>query len=314
MSVQGVGDRRRAFLVYVDDWLASKKIECMDAHEERGYWRLLLHEYTEPDCGLPDNDQTLAVWSKLGSQWWRLTREKRLRTEGLTSGAKIRSCFELRDGRLYNDRLLKEWNHQQEVRSARAAAGLQGGRPRKKQLLFNEKANGLVNEKQNESNAVYAYASSGFESSQATEKPVLPPARKPGVQETPRARDEAAQAVAESCMAIWRDYPGVKTEGDLRLILSVVDTAEQAAEMRRGLERWRASVQWREDPSKIPYLGNWASKGLWCDWVQPAPANGNRNHGKENTAVDRAKAILQGRGPDRAAGPAGPTAVLPAAK
>lgn len=105
----------RAFLLYVDDWLASKQIKQMDAIEEVGYLHLLLAEVTEEDCGLPADENQLALLSGLGSQWKKPTKDKSKRIEGLTSGSKIMKSFFLRDGRWFNARLLKEWNYQREV-------------------------------------------------------------------------------------------------------------------------------------------------------------------------------------------------------
>lgn len=121
----------RAFLFYVDDWLSSKQIAQMDAHEEVGYLHLLLAEVTEPDCGLPTGQNELAMLSGLGQQWFRPTKEKYKRIEGLTSGQKILKSFTKREGRYFNQRLLKEWLHQKEVNEKRRLSGTMGGRPRK---------------------------------------------------------------------------------------------------------------------------------------------------------------------------------------
>jgi hypothetical protein len=53
--------------MYTDDWLSSAVIAAMTAAEERGYLRLLLYSWNEDDCGLPDDDDTLAQLSKLGA-------------------------------------------------------------------------------------------------------------------------------------------------------------------------------------------------------------------------------------------------------
>jgi len=118
-----------AFLFYIDDWLSSKKVQMMDAHEERGYLRLLMYAAKEPDCGLPDDDNQLAVISLLSHQWNRVTREALKRSHDpetkafRTSGQKLRECFFNRKGRLYNKRLMEEFMHQKEVSEARAKAG-----------------------------------------------------------------------------------------------------------------------------------------------------------------------------------------------
>lgn len=101
-------NRYGAFLMYVDDWLSSTAIALMTAAEERGYLRLLMHSWKSPDCGLPNDDKTLAQLSKLGGAW----RGK--------SGDVLRAQFKERDGRLFNERLLRERQHQQEVRLSRS--------------------------------------------------------------------------------------------------------------------------------------------------------------------------------------------------
>lgn len=118
----------RAFLFYIDDWLSSKQIARMDATEERGYLRLLLYAATEPDCGLPNEEAELAIISMIGEQWGKVTIDPKKRFKGETSGKKVMRCFIEKDGRLYNERLLKEFGHQKEVARKRSEAGSRGGK------------------------------------------------------------------------------------------------------------------------------------------------------------------------------------------
>jgi uncharacterized protein YdaU (DUF1376 family) len=106
-----------AFLFYVDDWLSSSRIDIMTGDEERGYLRLLLHAWKQPDCGLPNDDDLLAGWSKLGKKWRK-------------SSARIRACFFENNGRLYNERLLAEWNNQREFHEKRGAVAKAGAKAR----------------------------------------------------------------------------------------------------------------------------------------------------------------------------------------
>jgi uncharacterized protein YdaU (DUF1376 family) len=103
-------DKRRAFLMYTDDWLSSRAITAMTAAEERGYLRLLLYSWNEDDCGLPDDDETLALLSKLGNAWYG------------KSGAVVRAQFITRDGRIFNEWLLEERAYQNKVRESRSEA------------------------------------------------------------------------------------------------------------------------------------------------------------------------------------------------
>jgi len=113
------GDERyAAFLFYVEDWLSSTAIDLMTAAEERGYLRLLLHAWKNPDCGLPNDDRVLAHLSKLERAWQT------------GSGAVIRAEFFEKDGRLFNARLVKERENQKAVRQARSGAGKAGAESR----------------------------------------------------------------------------------------------------------------------------------------------------------------------------------------
>lgn len=145
----------RAFLFYIEDWLGSKNVEMMDAAEERGYLRLLLHQANDDNCTLPDDDVQLAVLSKLGPQWFKPTREKEKRLGAMTSGEKLRQRFLTSSGRLINERLFREWNHQQEVREKRKAAGRLGGRP---QDCKHQESNCFSSENQRETNLVSVLA------------------------------------------------------------------------------------------------------------------------------------------------------------
>jgi uncharacterized protein YdaU (DUF1376 family) len=111
-------ERFAAFLFYVEDWLSSTAIDLMTAAEERGYLRLLLHAWKNPDCGLPNDDRILAHLSKLETEWQT------------GSGEVVRAEFFERDGRLYNERLLRERENQRAVREARSGAGKAGAESR----------------------------------------------------------------------------------------------------------------------------------------------------------------------------------------
>jgi uncharacterized protein YdaU (DUF1376 family) len=99
-----------AFLFYVDDWLGSTRIALMTPAEERGYLRLLLHSAKQPDCGLPNDPALLAKLSLLGSSWKN------------GSGRTVLACFYEKDGRLYNQRLLKVYHNHMERQDRRRKA------------------------------------------------------------------------------------------------------------------------------------------------------------------------------------------------
>lgn len=88
-----------AFQFYVNDWLSSTHISLMTPAEEGAYIRLLCYAWNDPDCSIPDNDETLSVLSRLGEGW-------------LKGGSRVvRKCFQPHPtilGKLINIRLLKE--------------------------------------------------------------------------------------------------------------------------------------------------------------------------------------------------------------
>lgn len=149
----------RAFLFYIDDWLSSKKIARMDAVEERGYLRLLLYAATEPDCGLPNDDDELANISLLGPQWNKPTADEFKRFKSQTSGQKLRACFIEKGERLFNDRLLREFEHQKDVSAKRSASAKLGVEQKKANASANVERSLEQTGEQNASNDVCVCAS-----------------------------------------------------------------------------------------------------------------------------------------------------------
>lgn len=121
----------------------------MDAHEERGYFHLLLAQASEETCTLPDDDHQLAIISMLGPQWSKPTKDKSRRIGTKTSGQKLREQFIVRPlaspGRIYNERLYREWLYQKGVVERRRSNGALGGRPKKPEVIA-EKPNGYQEE------------------------------------------------------------------------------------------------------------------------------------------------------------------------
>ena len=237
---------RDAFLFYVDDWLSSGRIELMDAHEERGYLRLLLRAWKDPDCSLPNDDVVLASWSKMGSQWFKDTCDKSLRVAGLTSGVKVKACFREASGRLINDRQRKEWEYQRAVNVKRSASGKLGGRPRKEipnenQTVTGSLPDGLANDKQTETNR----NQKPKPSANAEEKKASP--KKPG-----SAHSSCGTRFSEEVMPdAWLEF-AVHEEGW---------TAEQAVREFQIFADW-----WKSKPGKDALKTNWLA--TWRVWLR----------------------------------------------
>lgn len=102
-----------AFQLYVDDWLGSTRIALMSPAAVGGYIFLLCHAWSDPDCGLPDNDVKLAILSRLGENWQ-------------DECDSIMCCFEPHPtvkGKIHNVRLTAVWKERREYIERSSAAG-----------------------------------------------------------------------------------------------------------------------------------------------------------------------------------------------
>jgi len=107
-----------AFQFYPNDWLGSPNIMLMTPVEEGAYIRLLAIAWNSKDCGLPDDDNQLAILSRLGEHWFN------------GSGTNVKRMFNKRGDRLFNERLLQERKKQEERRKKCSEAGIQSGKSR----------------------------------------------------------------------------------------------------------------------------------------------------------------------------------------
>lgn len=80
------------FPFYVNDFLSSSKVKLMSNEERGGYVLLLCHEWNDPQCSLPDNDEAVRKLSEL-----------------IGDLTLVKSCFIHKRGRLINERLYTEW-------------------------------------------------------------------------------------------------------------------------------------------------------------------------------------------------------------
>lgn len=110
-----------AFQFYPNDWLSSAHVAMMTPAEEGAYIRLLCYAWSDPDCSIPDDDETLSRLSRLGEGW-------------LKGGSQmVRKCFEphpTKTGRLVNVRLLSEREKQARWREKSKQGGINSGKSR----------------------------------------------------------------------------------------------------------------------------------------------------------------------------------------
>ena len=245
-----------SFPFYPDAWLSSTDISLMTPAEEGGFIRLLCHAWLQSDCGLPDDDQTLAKLSRLNRTWNRV------------SGRKLRAKFRVENGRLYNDRLLEEWRKRLEWKEKSRLGG-------KKSAAARGKGGSSVVDDCSQPNANSSLSSSI--SKEPTPTPSVNSERKLGRPHPPSSGNEQDYHKAEF-HRLAEEYPGhVDLDFALQTWMSLIDsgdlTAEQIPEVFAGLERWRDSAEWAQDDGKfIPRLSSWlnGSKGRrWRDKPKP---------------------------------------------
>lgn len=115
-----------AFQFYPNDWLSSTNIMLMTPAEEGAYIRLLAISWNNDDCSLPNDDEQLAVLSRLGEGWFN------------GSSTKIRKCFKAKGNRLVNERLQAERKKQDEWREKSRQGGIKSGKARNNTDLTDE--------------------------------------------------------------------------------------------------------------------------------------------------------------------------------
>lgn len=100
------------FPLYIDDFLASKKVLHMTIGEQGAYLRLLMLSWSDQDCSLPAAESELkmmALWTiKTDGEW-----------------KKVRACFirhPEKRSRLYNPRLYAEWVKVEDLKTRRRHA------------------------------------------------------------------------------------------------------------------------------------------------------------------------------------------------
>lgn len=111
-----------AFQFYPKDWLSSPKVQLMSPEQEGAYIRLLCYCWDSGDCSLPDNDDELAILSRMGEGWFK------------GGSTVVRKCFvphPQKPGCLTNERLLSEAEKQSAWREKSAQGGRQSAEKRR---------------------------------------------------------------------------------------------------------------------------------------------------------------------------------------
>lgn len=111
------------FPMYAGDFLGSSAAAIMTTEQVGAYFLLLLRCWDTEDCSIPDDDQILASYSKMGERW--------LNGSSTVVRLKFNSHPE-KVGFLTNLRLLEEWKKAKFRHERAEKAGIESGKVRKR--------------------------------------------------------------------------------------------------------------------------------------------------------------------------------------
>ena len=209
-----------AFQFYPGDWLSSPNVAMMTPEQEGAYIRLLCYAWADPDCSLPDDDEVLAKLSRLGEGWFN------------GGSTVVRKCFNqhpTKPERLFNQRLMKEREKQEEWRKKSIEGGIKSGKSRR---LQNAKGGSTVVEPKGNS------SSSSSSSSSENKKPPLPPkgkARKSKPSFDPASYPLPKHIDTPEVRSVWRDWCNHRSQKKQKI---TEETAKRAVNKLAG---WGAS-------------------------------------------------------------------------
>jgi len=230
-----------AFQFYPDAWLSSMDVRVMGPVGRSAYFDLLCHAWLQRDCGLPDDDEQLAILSGVGSDWERVS-------------ARVRAKFRAEGGRLYNDRLLEERGKQ----TGWSQKSSNGGR----------KSAEVRRAKREAARLAAIEAESRFQSALPLTDAPTPPTT---------TGTAASSHLVEKFHDWIAEYPNpVRVDTALQSWISLIASGEitdaTLPDVFAGLRRWKKSRAWAEDDGKyIPapnvfLTGNERHTGrLWKD-------------------------------------------------
>lgn len=93
----------------------------------------------------------------------------------------------------------------------------------------------------------------------------------------------------EQFETLWEAYPNKVDKEDAQAAFNELDAdAETFSDMLDGLNRWKASAQWQEKASSIPYLANWIRKKRWQDEPQKPAKKKNNALNYEQKEISKA--------------------------
>lgn len=239
-----IQNKSPAFQFYPNDWLSSPNIMLMTPAEEGAYIRLLSIEWNSLDCSLPDDDAILSQLSRLGEGWFGVSSEK------------IRKCFAKRDGKLFNERLMKERKKQSEWLKKSSEAGKKSWQVRKKTGQMTGKGWAKVGSEMVQTKTEPKPNSSSSISSSSSKKETTP--------YNPPKGDNGFEM-------FWKEYP--KRIGKKAALNAWGKNSKPPIEqIIEALKKQKSSLDWIKEGGKyIPHPTTWLNQGRWDDEIHIDP-------------------------------------------
>ena len=245
-----------SFQFFPNDWLGSTNIMLMTPAQEGAYVHLLAVEWNAVDCSLPDDDEQLAILSRLGEGWYKGGSEA------------IRKCFMKKNGKLYNSRLLLERKRQAEWRKKSIEGGIKSAKARwGNRLKQKDDDKGAYNKvtdclQPNGNSSSSSSSSSSIKNKESANSKVLDKSEHLKSPSSP-LKDECSAAEFEQ---FYQAYPNKK--GKKNALKSWVKAVNKPALniMLDRLKEQSKSKQWQEDDGKyIPMPATWLNQERWND-------------------------------------------------
>ncbi len=244
-----------AFQFYANDWLASQTVSLMTPEQEGAYIRLLAHQWSDPTCSLPDDDDRLAVLSRLGEKW----------PAARLAIAKQMLFHSPRDsGRIYNVRLYRYREQLEALSLKRKKAGRKGGNAkalRTDDQSWQEPSNCQASDKQLGSSS----SSSPLCNRSSDAYGSLFPNEHTG-DNGAHSGNNGKKPIAKIAAEIYDAYP--KKAAKQRALKAIQKAIEKTGDPKMLLEavkEFASSEKGRGDPSFIPYPATWFNDGSWED-------------------------------------------------
>lgn len=243
-----------AFPFYASDFLSSADVLTMSLEQVGAFVILLCTAWLADDCGLPDNDDDLAILSRMNEGW-------------LKGGSKkVRKKFFSKDGRLYNVKLLEIKEEQKNWKLKCSAAGKLSVKARKARKLRDVK-DGSKGSLKVGTDLVEDYFEGPTNSLSLSSIDVNPSDSLTPIVPKPTPKKTSKEKYLERFDKFWDVYPlkvgkGKARDSWLKLKPSdkLTDAIIEAVQIQKKSNRWQ-----KQEGSFIPMPATWLNQTRWED-------------------------------------------------